>query len=71
MYHFFFTLPSVNQHLGFFHVLAIIKPTSVNMGYVYLYELWFSQGICLVVSLLFLMVVLFLVFSLGILFIPF
>ena len=111
MYHSFFIHSSVDGHLGYFHVLAIVnaavtlvekemaphssvlvwripwteKPgglqsmglhrvrddwsdlaaaaaaAAVTLGYMYLFQLWFYQGICPVVGLLSHMVVLFLV----------
>ena len=41
---------------------AIVHSAAINMGNMYPFELWFSQGICLLVGLLGHMVVLFLVF---------
>ena len=62
MYHNFFIHSSVDGYLGCFHVLAIGHSAAINMGNMYPLELWFSQGICLLVGLLGHMVVLFLVF---------
>ena len=44
-----------------FHALAIVNSASMNKGYMCPFELWFSQGVCLVVGLLGHMVDLFLV----------
>ena len=55
----FFIHLSVNGHLGWFHILAIINYTAVNTGGMYLFKLVFSLS--LEVELLDHMVVLFLV----------
>ena len=49
MYHIFFTNSSVDRHLGFFHVLAMVdsvSSTAMNIEVHYLLELWFSLRIC-------------------------
>ena len=43
---------SVSDHLGFFHVLAIVNSATVNTGCMYLFKLLFSLGICPGVGLL-------------------
>ena len=64
MYQKFFIHSSIDEHLGCFHVLAIIKSAAViHWGYMYLFWLWLPQGICLVVVLLDHMVVLLLIFE--------
>ena len=50
MYYIFHTHSSVDGYLGCFHVLPIAN--SATVGYMCLFELWFSQGICPVVGLL-------------------
>ena len=59
--HNFFIHPSVDGHLGCFHVLATVV-LQWTLGYTCLFQLWFPQGICPVVGLLGHTVVLFLVF---------
>ena len=62
MYQNFFIHSSVDEHLGSFHVPAIINGAVINtLGYLCLFQLWFSQGICPVIGLLGHMVALFLV----------
>ena len=61
MYHIFFSHLPVDGHLGCFHDLAIVNSAAMNIGYMCVFELWFSLGICPVVGLLGHMVVLFLV----------
>ena len=62
MYHLFIH-SSVDGHLGYFHVLAIVNSTALILGFICLLELWLSQGICPGVGLLGQMVDLFLVFK--------
>ena len=67
MYHCSFIHSSVNGHLGCIHVLATVNSAAtrvlvLQLEYMRLFQLWFSQGICLVVGLLDHMIVLFLVF---------
>ena len=62
MYKNFFIHSSVDGHLGFFHVLAIVNSAAMNNGLHVFFQFWFPQGICLGVGLLDYMVVLFLVF---------
>ena len=44
-HHVFFIHSSVDGYLGFFHVLAIVNSTAVNMGSVYLFKLQFCPDI--------------------------
>ena len=44
MYHSFLIHSSINGYLGCFHVLAIINSPEINIGYMCLFQLWFSQG---------------------------
>ena len=62
MYHNFFIHSSVNGHLGFFHVLAIVDSAIMNNRIYVSYSILVSQGICLTVGLMGHMVVLFLDF---------
>ena len=61
MYHTFFSHSSVDGHLSCFHVLAVLKVLQWIFWCMYLFELWFSLGICPGVGLLGHVVVLFLV----------
>ena len=46
MYHNFCIHSSVDEHLGCFHVPAVVKSAAVNIGvHAPLSQLWFSQGI--------------------------
>ena len=49
MYHVFFTCSSVDEHVGYFHVLAIVNGAAINiqliLRYMYLFKLWFSLDI--------------------------
>ena len=45
MYHIFFILSSIDGHLGCFCVLDIANSAEVNVGFIYLFELWFSLDI--------------------------
>ena len=63
-YHSFFISSSVDGHLGYFHVLAIVNSAAVTtLGYLCPFQFWFLQGLCPAAGLLCCMVVLFLVFK--------
>ena len=62
MYHNFFIHSSVNGHLGYFHVLAVVISAAMNNGIHVSLSILVSSGIGLGVGLLGHMVVLFLVF---------
>ena len=62
MFHMFFNRSSVDGHLGYIHVLAIVNSAAVNIGVHVSFQLWFSLDICLGVGLRDCMVALFLVF---------
>ena len=59
----FFIHSSVNEHLGWFHILAIVNGSAIITGCIYLFELWFSPDICPGVGLQDHMMALFLVFK--------
>ena len=64
MYHNFFIHSFVDGHLGCLYVLAIVNNTAqYALGYMYLFESWFSPDRCPGVGLLDHMVILFLVFE--------
>ena len=44
MYHNFFIHSSVNGHLGFFHVLAIVNSAAVNIGIKMAFSVLVSSG---------------------------
>jgi len=52
MYNIFFICSSINGHLDFFHVLAIVKQCFSEHWGTYLFKLWFSLDICPGVGLL-------------------
>ena len=52
MYHSSFISSSFDGHLGCSHVLAIVKTTARNTGYVCLFQFLFPQRICQGVGLL-------------------
>ena len=52
MYHIIFIHSSVDGYLGCFCVLDIANSAEVNVGFIYLFELWFSLGLCLGMGLL-------------------
>ena len=63
IYHIFFTLSSINGHLGYFHIMTIVNSAAVNIGgQVSLLEFSSFPGIYPGVGLLDHMVALFLVF---------
>ena len=62
MYHSFFIHSSVDEHLGCFHVLAIVNSASVNFGVDVSFLVLVSSGYMPSVGLLGHMVVLFPVF---------
>ena len=48
----FFIHSSVDGHIGYLHVLAIVYSNAMKMEYMYLFELWFSLYRCPGVGLL-------------------
>ena len=63
MYQGFLIHLSADGHLGCFHILAIINRLWWTVGYMCLFQFWFSQCVCPAVGLLGHMAVLFLVFK--------
>ena len=52
MYNNFLIHSSVDGHLGYFHVLAIVNSAAVNNGIHVSFQFWYPQGICLGMGLL-------------------